>query len=169
MPVIANTTVISNFAVVQRLELLRMRFGRLHISDHVFDEIQNGLSQGYTFYEDIEAHISPFSSTGWLHLTSLTSSKEFQSYGNLLNRLHSGEASCLSIARHRQWTFLSDDKMARKIGKEFDVPISGTLGILLSATRRKIIAVDDAEQLLQKMVLQGYYSPVSSLKDILTE
>ncbi len=169
MPVITNTTVISNFAAVERLELLHARFETLCISDHVFEEIQNGLTQGYMFYEHLDRHVFPFFDSGWIILTGLNGTDKFQMYGNLLTTLHSGEASCLSIAFHRQWTFLSDDKTARKIGKELNVPISGTLGILLSLVRRKQISINDADTVLQQMVQYGYYSPVLSLKEILAD
>jgi hypothetical protein len=93
MSVIANTTVISNFAAVEQLELLHTRFGKLYISDHVFEEIQDGLTQGYTFYTDLDKSIFPFSERGWLHLATLSTADELHMYGNLLalcivERLH---------------------------------------------------------------------------------
>lgn len=169
MPVITNTTVISNFAAVERLELLHRRFKALYISDHVFEEIQNGLTQGYRFYENLEKHIFPFSDTGWIILTGLHGTEEFQMYGSFLTTLHSGEASCLSMAYHRQWTFLSDDKAARKIGQEWDIPISGTLGILLSLVRREHTSLTEADAVLSQMIQYGYYSPAASLQEILDE
>ena len=109
MAMIANTTIISNFAAVGQLELLHQRFTTLYLSEQVFEEIQNGLLQGYTFYSNLETQIFPFSSTGWLCLTALGTPGELQMYGQLLTNLHGGEASCLAIAFHRQWTLLSDD------------------------------------------------------------
>jgi predicted nucleic acid-binding protein len=47
MSVIANTTVISNFASVNQLDLLRWLFGALYISTEVYAEIQAGLEEGY--------------------------------------------------------------------------------------------------------------------------
>jgi predicted nucleic acid-binding protein len=49
MFVIANTSTISNFATVEKLELLQARFETLYISEQVFDEIQDGLTHGYDF------------------------------------------------------------------------------------------------------------------------
>lgn len=95
-------SVIANFAAVHQIDLLRTRFGTVFLSDHVFEEIQNGLSQGYAFYEHIQDILVPFSLTGWLYLTALQSPEEFRLYGELLTTLHSGEASsladCLSSA-----------------------------------------------------------------------
>ena len=52
MAVITNTTLISNFASVGQLDLLPKLWAKLHFSDHVYDEIQAGLDQGYVFYSD---------------------------------------------------------------------------------------------------------------------
>jgi hypothetical protein len=47
MSVIANTTVISNFASINQLDLLRRLFGALYISTEVYEEIRIGLEEGY--------------------------------------------------------------------------------------------------------------------------
>lgn len=167
MPIIANTTVISNFAAVHRMELLRLACGTVYLSDFVLEEIQTGFLQGYEFYADFEDHVVPLADEGWLHVTALHASQEFHLYGQLLRTLHSGEASCLAIAYHRQWTFLSDDKAARKSSHELGVATSGTLGVLLMLIRRRQLTLDEADTVLQCMARLGYYSPVSSLRELL--
>lgn len=169
MSVIANTTIISNFAAAGQIELLQTLWSRLYISTQVYDEIQAGLLYGYTFYAHIVEQIFPFSETGWLYLTALQSSQEFQLYGELLSRLHSGEASCLSIAHRRQWTFLSDDRTARQVSAELNVPFSGSLGILLALVRWGVLPLTKADTVLKQMIQSGYYSPVTSLSQILSE
>ena len=56
MSVIANTTVISNFAAIGRLDVLHSLLGEVHISTAVYAEIQDGLSEGFNFYIGIESH-----------------------------------------------------------------------------------------------------------------
>ncbi len=169
MVFIANTSTLSNFAAVERLDLLKSRFDTLYISSQVFDEIQTGLFEGYAFYDSLVEHIFPFSDTGFVSLTALSTKDEMMTFNQLLNSLHSGEASCLSIAWHRQWTFLSDDKAARKVGQRLKVPISGTLGILLSLVKRERLPLIEADQVLHQMIVRGYYSPVTSLNEILLQ
>jgi len=166
MFVIANTSTLSNFASVGQLELLQSRFETLYISEQVFDEIQSGLIQGYDFYRNLDQQIFPFSDTGWLHLITLETVEELMTFHRLLSNLHSGEASCLSIAYHRKWLFLSDDKAARQMGQTMDIPISGTLGVLLSLLKQKKLSLIEADNVLQQMVHKGYYSPVTSLSEI---
>jgi predicted nucleic acid-binding protein len=123
--------------------------------------------QGYEFYAGIEQLIFPFSQTGWLHLTAPNTMDEFLTLAKLLDRLHSGEASCLAIAYHRHWTFLSDDKAARKAAATLDVPFSGTLGVLISLVKHNHLALSEADTILLHMVRLGYHSPVTSLQQIL--
>jgi len=167
MSIIVNTTILSNFAAIDRLELLRLRFGMLFLSDAVFEETQAGLMQGYGFYESLMQMIAPFSPTGWLYLTALHEPEEFRLYGQLLGNLHSGEASSLAIACCRQWVFLTDDKSARRRSQELNVSVSGTLGILSSLVQRKLCDLEEGDRFLQEMVRHGYYAPVESLRDIL--
>ena len=166
MFVIANTSTTSNFATVEKLELLQARFETLYISEQVFDEIQDGLTQGYDFYRDLKQQIFPFSETGWLHLITLNTIDELMTFNQLLSKLHTGEASCLSIAYHRQWLFLSDDKAARQQSHALNVPISGTLGVLLTLVKQQKLSLIEADTVLQQMIDKGYYSPVTSLGEI---
>jgi len=169
MSVIINTSVFSNFAAVKRLDLLRLVFGQLYLSEQVFEEIQIGLLQGYTFYDNLAEQIFPFSETGWLHLTALNSTEEFKLFGQLLLTLHSGEASCLSIAYHRQWAFLTDDKAARQASQARQVPVTGTLGVLLSLVKHQKLSLPEGDAVLQQMIRKNYYSPVTSLRQILND
>lgn len=140
----------------------------LYIPDQVYDEIYHGLLHGYDFYVNIDRLIYPFSKTGWLHLTALHASDEFRLFGDLLSTLHSGEAACLSIALHRQWTFLSDDKAARKAGMRLNVPVTGTLGILLALVKHGHLELSEADAVLARMIQTSYYSPIASLNEILS-
>jgi predicted nucleic acid-binding protein len=169
MPVIANTTIISNFASVRQLQLLQLLWKKIYLSDQVFNEIQAGLMQGYEFYDGIEQLIFPFSQTGWLHLTAPNTMDEFRTLAKLLEKLHSGEASCLAIAHHRHWVFLSDDKAARKAAVTLDVPFSGTIGVLISLAKHNHLSLSEADMILLHMVKLGYRSPVTSLRQILQE
>jgi len=47
--VISNTTVISNFACIDELEILRQLHKILYISVEVYEEIKTGMEEGYPF------------------------------------------------------------------------------------------------------------------------
>jgi len=167
MNIIVNTTVISNYCSVGQLQLLPLLWERLYISDQVWTEIQTGFAQGYHFYAGIEQIIFPFVDKGWLHLTALNLPEEFRLFGQLLTTLHDGEASSIAIAHYREWTFLSDDKAARTACTQLNVPVSGTIGILLSLVKHNHLNSVQADGILQQMIEMGYRSPVHSLSQIL--
>jgi predicted nucleic acid-binding protein len=152
MNVITNTTVISNFASVGRLDLLRQLLGEVYLSTEVYAEVQDGLAEGHAFYAGIETHVYPLTPQGWLRLTSLTGEAELRMFGQLLDSLHRGEAASLAIAVQRGWAFFSDDARARRIGRNLHVPVSGTLGVLLRAVKAQLLSLAEANALLDQMI-----------------
>jgi len=166
MSVIANTTVISNFAAVDRLDVLHSLLGEVHISTDVYAEIQDGLSEGFNFYAGIESHIHPLTPGGWLRLASMDD-EELRLFSQLPEALHRGEASCLAIAAKRGWAFLTDDARARKAAQELKVTHSGTLGVLVQAVKAGLLPSGEANSLLDRMIQAGYRSPFTTLAELL--
>lgn len=64
--------------------------------------------------------------------------------------------------------FLSDDKKARAIAKQHEVEVSGTLGVLIKCVDKNILSLSDANDLLKKMLHKGYRSPLSDLRELIT-
>ena len=169
MKTLANTTVLSNFAAVDRLDLIRQLHKRLHISNEVYEEILDGLDEGYDFYTGIDTEIHPFDEAGWIELVSMVDEEELRLFRSLPRRLHRGEASCLAIARHRGWAFLTDDKLARVTARGWGIVVSGTLGVLVQGVKRGLLTGEAADGLLQEMIARGYRSPFSSLHQLLDD
>jgi predicted nucleic acid-binding protein len=167
MDVIANTTILSNFASVGELELLHDLLGDIHISVDIYAEIQDGLAEGSTFYQNIDRYIYPFSETGWLRLTSVQHDAELLLLGQLTSSLHRGEASSIAIAAHRGFAFLTDDAKAQSSARSLGISISGTLGILIRSVTAGLLESVDADSLLGKMIQAGYHSPYSTISELL--
>jgi hypothetical protein len=167
MSVISNTTVISNFSSIGQLELLRQLFGSLAISTEVYHEIQVGLEEGYRFYEGMDQMIRPFSSSGWIQLTSMAADQELRSFHDMPARLHSGESSSLAIARHRSWLLLTDDRNARQEAMRQGIVVSGSIGCLVLAVDQGICSLSQANLWLDQMIKQGYHSPVTDLTPLI--
>ena len=167
MRVIVNTTVISNFASIGQLDVLRQLYGALAMSTEVYDEIQAGLAEGYRFYEGIEQWVEPLAEGGWIHLTSLSHEQELRYFRELPTRLHRGEMSSLAIARHRGWLLLTDDRAARTEATRLGVLVSGSLGCLVLAVERHLCSLAQANSWLQEMMRQGYRSPITDLTPLL--
>lgn len=166
MKVIANTTILSNFCAVGRLDLLRHVLGQVYISTDVYAEILDGLAEGNDFYAGIEAQVYPLKDDGWLHLTAPDSDAELRLFGELQGGLHRGEASCLAIATRRGWALLTDDARARRAARELKVILSGTLGVLVQTVRRGLLSLEEADLLLGQMIRAGYHAPYTSLAEL---
>jgi predicted nucleic acid-binding protein len=166
---LTNTTVVSNFAAVGRLDLLKQVHGRLYMPNQVYEEILDGLEEGYEFYTAIEGQINPLADTGWMELVSMSHDEEIRIFQALPRRLHHGEAACLAIAQHRTWAFLTDDKLARRFARSWGIVVSGTLGVLTQAARRQLLTADQVDKLLGDMIARGYRSPFDSLKPFLED
>jgi predicted nucleic acid-binding protein len=164
---LVNTTVLSNFAAVRQLDLLRKVIGSLYLPTEVFGEILAGRLAGYAFYDGIEQHVTPISQSGWLHLVSMTPD-ELQQFVLLPPHLERGEAACLCMARQRGWGFLTDDRAARQKAREWDIPLSGTIGVLLLAILDGHLTLSEGNALLQQMIAQANYrSPTLDLGSLL--
>jgi predicted nucleic acid-binding protein len=167
MSIISNTTVLSNFAAIGQLDLLRQLYGVLYIPTEVYEEMRDGLEEGYLFYAGLERHIYPFVTEGWLWLISVTGEQELKLRGELPLNLHPGEAACLAIAQHRGWTLLTDDLAARKEAARRGINKSGSVGCLVLAVERGHCSLEEANHWLQTMIKHNYRSPVLDLSVLL--
>jgi hypothetical protein len=57
---VVNATVLSNFAAIEQLNILRVAAGPLYLPIEIYDELVAGRLAGYSFYDAIEQHIEPF-------------------------------------------------------------------------------------------------------------
>jgi len=167
MKAIANTTVLSNFGRVGRIDLLRAVLGNLYIPTEVYAEIQVGIEEGYLFLSQVEAAIFPPFVDGWIILIAPEGGAEFDLFGQLSEKLHPGEAICMAIAKQRGWLLLTDDQAARTLATELGVELSGTLGVLVQAVRSRLLALDEANALLGQMIANGYRSPFATIDALL--
>jgi predicted nucleic acid-binding protein len=166
MSIISNTTVLSNFASIGQLDVLRRLYQVLHIPTEVYEEISTGLEEGYLFYQDVVADIHPFSEAGWLHLAAMETD-ELRRFGELPSRLHKGEAACLAIAEHRCWTLLTDDSAAREEAVRRQIRLSGSIGCLVLANERGFATLEQANDWLSEMIRLDYRSPITDITPLL--
>lgn len=163
MSFIANNTVLSNFASIGRLDILKRIFRILRISEEVWLEVKNGLEAGY-FYQD-ETLKAIQDKGAWIKIVMMED-RERPDFMEFSQKLGYGESSSIAIARHRDWVFLTDDKRARKLAINRGVSVVGSVGLLKSAVDLKFLELLEADKLLVKMIRSGYYSPVESISDL---
>lgn len=154
--VILDNTVLSNFAVVQRPDLVLNLWGE-HCSTTtaVLDEYQAGIES-----RKFPKHI-------WDPLNELKLEKIEQQFSTQLStQLGLGERTCIAIAAHRKGLFVSDDAKARQVANQYDVAVTGTLGILVLNVKRGHIELAEGNHMLQTMITNGYHSPITLLDEL---
>ena len=165
MPQVIDNTVLTNFCLVDRLDILRSLFGKVYVTHEVREEVFRGLEEGYAFMSRAEKEIG-VGADSWLELAGFDTSAEEQSFREFTEGLGFGEASCLALSRHRGWMVLTDDKSARQRLHREKLPMTGTLGILRLAVERALLSAEEGNEFLRQMIVAGYHSPYDDLRDM---
>ena len=153
MLLVLDNTVLSNFALIERSALLALLSpGQLVTVEDAWLEWQTGVELG---------HIPPCD-LSWLSVLELTKVERVQR-DELMPPLDIGEAACRALAHARGCALLTDDRLARREARRLGVPLSGTIGALVSLMDDGHLTLQAANQILQQMIAVGYRSPFESL------
>lgn len=156
MMLLLDNTVLSNFALVDRIDLLVEALGsQVATTPQVIAEFNDGTAIGRL----------PETKLDWLEVIDLEAEEEAL-FQELLNRVNAGEAACLAVAFQRNGRILTDDRDARKLAAQLKIPISGTLGILLRLVQANALSFSAGNEILGRMVSRGYRSPVQKLEEL---
>ncbi len=82
-------------------------------------------------------------------------------------KIGKGEASCIAYAMEQRAIVVTDDRAARKQCAIMKIAVTGTIGILKASVLDGHATLDQADELLQKMIKAGFYSPIRSVADIM--
>ncbi len=163
--IVFDSCCFSNFALSGSQFILENLFGRsAYITEFVAAEILRGIQHGHKDLIKIQDSIKE----GWIGEISLITLEEKTLYKTLSVSLGLGEASSIAIAKTRGFRFASDDQTARREASHLDIQVTGTLGILRKAVLNNHVEPKKGNAILAKMTGQGFYSPISSLEEIIT-
>ncbi len=154
-----DSVTLSNFALAGGLRILIDRYRkRGFVTTQVVDELTRGVAAGYAPLSDaldlMDRHI--------LCMVSLDRSERV-TFRQLVTHLGEGEAGTIAAARHRQGVVVSDDLAARRTCSDMRIAVTGTIGILRAAVRDQNVALSAANELLRKMIAEGFHSPVDEI------
>ena len=158
MLLIADTTVISNFAYANRLDLLK-GIGNTCTTEEVMAELQAVKRKG-----DLQISFSNL----LIEILKMDED-EMDTFIRLNSKFGRGEASCLAIALHRNASILTDDLDARRFAQQGSICVSGSVGILIKAIDRGQLSREQGNHLLHLMIAKGYYSPVENLDQFFSQ
>ena len=158
-PVLLDNTVLTNLALVGQTGLVKRLWPvTACTTPQVLDEYALGAASGLLPAE------------AWSDLLAVTLTEEETIFAAGLSvRLGEGERSCLAVAVHRHGLLASDDLDARRASQGYDIPTTGTIGILVLCVRRGHLSAGEADALLSNMIALGYRSPVASLSLLVDE
>lgn len=127
--IVSNTTPLSNFLHLDRMDILQQLFGEIHIPQAVRYEIEVFFRSDNRWQTYLEKR---------LIIVHTVQSRSF--LNQPLHILHQGEAEALSLSmEHHAALCLIDDKDARVVAALNKIPVTGTLGILIQAKKRGMI------------------------------
>jgi len=162
--IVVDTTVLSNLARANRINLLEKFHVQIAIPSQVHEEILKGIAAGYDFLEEADKIVE----ADWVKLAVLENESERTLFRNLLDIIGYGEAAGIAIAKERNLVFFSDDRKARRVAQDQGVKISGTLGMLELFVEEGKLSIGEADAVLSRMIQGGYRSPIQSIEELLT-
>jgi len=136
-PVFLDATVISNFASTNSVEFLGYVLESPIVVPAVRDEIEQGVKHGHEYLANaVEAFDS-----------GLAVSDVPPEIGRVSphKRLDSGEGEAVRGAVERDGTIATDDLAARRLATELDVPVTGSIGLLVLGIKREHIDSETAD------------------------
>lgn len=166
--IVFDTTVLSNFATVGRLEILEHRYhGTSWATVEVHSELTLGVHSGYGYLEPLVQALSRPRSGAWIRILEPGCDEELLLRQELSLRLGLGKSSCLAAARCRDLVLATDDKAARQLARQLGARLTGTVGVLVASVRDNSLRLAEANSILADMIRRRYHCPVDSLDDLI--
>lgn len=164
-PVFLDTTVLSNFASSGSLDWLVALLDPPAAVPTVRDEIERGREHGHRFLDDAAETLGD--GIPLLEVNGDTTSPEDR---EIRRRLDAGEADSLIGALEYGGTLATDDLAARELASEYDVPVTGSIGLLVLGIERDVLNTGTANGWLATWRDErGYYAPVETIEDALLD
>lgn len=155
MEIIVDTTTLFNFSLINRLDILAVVVGKICTTEQVMEEIKMCTARNVLPEVDLS------------QVEIIYRTEEDKSLFSRLNEMFGkGEASCLAVCVSHGFKILTDDMDARKFAHRMGIPVSGTIGVLVSAIEKGIISKQEADDLLSKMIDKGFYSHIKRLDEL---
>lgn len=160
-PVFLDATVLSNFASSGSIAELAAILDRPVAVPTVRDELEEGYDRNYEFLDTALGQLGD--GIALLEVTEGTDDAGTE----IRRQLDAGEAESLLGAIEQDGTLATDDRAARTLAARFEVPVTGSIGILAVGVRRGVLEIDDANEWLDVWrERRGYYAPVDRIQDV---
>jgi len=161
-PIFLDTTVGSNFASTDGIGFLASVLQDPVVVPAVRTEIERGVDDGHDY---LVAALESLDETLAVREVSTV-----QTATAVHDRLDAGEADTILGAREHGGTVATDDLAARRVADGRDLPVTGSIGLLVVGVEREEIDRETADGWLDIWRRRrGYYSPVESITVLLED
>ncbi|MGL6344253.1 MAG: DUF3368 domain-containing protein [Waterburya sp.] len=143
MIIVSNTTPLSELAKVNQLNLLQKLFGKIIISQEVYTEVTTG---------DHPAVLA-VPCANWIEVCTVQCRDQLLKL-QIEFKLDLGEAATIILAEELKANrILIDERLGRKVAQARNLPVTGTIGLLLVAKNKGIIT--EIKPILDQFLNQG--------------
>jgi hypothetical protein len=125
MIAVSNSTPLIALAKINQLNLLKDYFGEIYIPEEVYDEV---VRRGSSLAGSSEVASSP-----WIKVEQVRNRMAVEALSLSLDK---GEAEAIVLSKEMNSLLIIDDGDGRKTAKLLGLRITGTLGVLLIASKR---------------------------------
>lgn len=143
--VVVNTTPLIALSHVEQLDVLKKLYGRIIIPEAVYRELS-------VKTESVSKRAID-SSLDWIQIENIQNQMAKTFYKT---QLHEGEVEVMILSKEIGADIvIIDDANAKKHAKYLELPVTGTLGVLIKAKQKGYI--DELKPILKRMVENGIY------------
>ncbi|HEY9600031.1 MAG TPA: DUF3368 domain-containing protein [Allocoleopsis sp.] len=157
MIIVSDTTPLSELAKVGQVDLLQGVFRQVIIPREVHDELLRGSHPAIVALQAVD----------WIEVRTVS---DFQKVSTLRAQTQLGLGECGAIILAEELgadRLLLDDQEARREALSRNLPVIGTVGVLLLAKQRGLIT--GIRQILDDLIAQGTYISQKLYQDVLTQ
>jgi predicted nucleic acid-binding protein len=146
MKVVVNATPLIGLALINRLELLPALFEDVIVPRAVYEEV--------ALHGSGRAGAAALTQATWVQVREPDTTPTIEP---LLLGLDAGELQVLLLARTLQpdWV-LVDERLGRRVAQALQLPVKGTVGVLLAAFHAELLTKTKAREAVQQLREQGF-------------
>ena len=143
MIVVSDSTPLITLMKAMRLDLLKGLYGEVILPDAVFREVTTNVN----FSDEAEL----IKNSGFIKAVSVGDSSKVD-YLQRVTGLDRGESEAIIYADEVKADLLLMDEIAgRKVAQNMNIPMTGSLGVLIRAYQEKLISIDEADRAISKI------------------
>ena len=144
-PTVLGATVLSNYAYTDGVGLLK-ELPRVCTTPKVRREISEGVDR----YPYLQEALDKIGGEGDISVVELTEKEEERAERHL-DCLDPGESEALAVVKERDGTIVTDDGKARSVARQEEVPVTGSIGILVAKVESDRVDEEEAERWTPKV------------------